>query len=115
MATSRELFARARADIVEVTPAEVESKLNDEHVVFLDVREADEHEQGTIPGTHHIPRGFLELQVEGRIPDKSTEVVIYCAGGVRSALAAKTMQELGYSNVSSLIGGFNRWKDEGRT
>ncbi len=114
MATSRELFARARADIVEITPAEAESKLNDERVIFLDVREADEHEQGTIPGTHLIPRGFLELQVEGRIPDKSTEVVIYCAGGIRSALAAKTMQELGYSNVSSLIGGFNRWKDEGR-
>ena len=115
MPTSRELFARARAGIVEITPAEAEAKMQDANVIFLDVREADEHEQGTIPGAHHIPRGFLELQVEGRIPDRSAEVIIYCAGGIRSALAAQTMQDLGFKNVSSMIGGFNRWKDEGRT
>ncbi|MCL4434473.1 MAG: molybdopterin-synthase adenylyltransferase MoeB [Actinobacteria bacterium] len=115
MPTSRELFARARAGIVEITPAEAEAKMQDANVIFLDVREADEHEQGTIPGAHHIPRGFLELQVEGRIPDRSAEVIIYCAGGIRSALAAQTMQDLGFKSVSSLIGGFNRWKDEGRT
>ncbi len=115
MPTSRELFARARAGIVEITPAEAEAKIQDSGVIFLDCREADEHEQGTIPGAHHIPRGFLELQVEGRIPDRSVEVIIYCAGGIRSALAAQTMQDLGYKTVSSMIGGFNRWKDEGRT
>ncbi len=62
----------------------------------------------------HIPRGTLETSVEGRIPDKSAHVVVYCAGGTRSAFAAQTMQELGYTDVASVVGGFNRWKDEGR-
>ena len=62
----------------------------------------------------HLPRGHLEFQVEGKLPDKSGPVVVYCAGGVRSAFAAKTMQDLGYDDVQSLIGGFNKWKDDGR-
>jgi molybdopterin/thiamine biosynthesis adenylyltransferase len=62
----------------------------------------------------HIPRGFLELQVEGRVPDKDRKVVVYCAGGTRSALAAQALGQLGYSDVASLTGGFNKWKDEGR-
>ena len=61
-----------------------------------------------------LPRGNLESQIEGRITDKSTPVVVMCAGGVRSAFAARTLQDLGYDNVKSMIGGFNRWKDEGR-
>jgi molybdopterin/thiamine biosynthesis adenylyltransferase/rhodanese-related sulfurtransferase len=82
--------------------------------VFLDVREADEYEQGTIPGSLHIPRGYVELQVEGRLPDKSAPVVVYCAGGTRSAFAAKALGDLGYTDVVSMAGGFNKWKDEGR-
>ncbi len=82
---------------------------------FLDVREADEYAQGAIPGAIHLPRGSLELQVESRLPDKDRPVVIYCAGGVRSALAAKALQDLGYVDVVSMAGGFNRWKDEGRS
>ena len=65
----------------------------------LDVREPDEYEQGAIPGAIHIPRGHLEAQIENRHPDKTTPVVVYCAGGVRSAFAAKTLQELGYTDV----------------
>jgi molybdopterin/thiamine biosynthesis adenylyltransferase/rhodanese-related sulfurtransferase len=112
VATTRELLNEAKAGIREVEPAEVVPRLSE--VVLLDVREADEHDQGALPGAIHVPRGFLEFQVEGRIPDKSAPVVVYCAGGNRSAFAARTLQDLGYSDVVSLIGGFNRWKDEGR-
>jgi molybdopterin/thiamine biosynthesis adenylyltransferase/rhodanese-related sulfurtransferase len=112
VATTRELLNQAKAAIREVQPDEVEPRLGD--VVVLDVREADEYEQGALPGAVHVPRGYLELQVEGRIPDKSRPVVVYCAAGVRSAFAAKTLGDLGYQDVVNLVGGFNRWKDEGR-
>ena len=82
--------------------------------MVLDVREPDEYEQGAIPGAVHIPRGHLESQVEGRIADQTAPIVVYCAGGVRSAFAAKTLSELGYTDVVSMAGGFNKWKDEGR-
>ena len=81
---------------------------------MLDVREPDEYDEGALPGAVHIPRGHLEAQVEGRLLDKSAPVVVYCAGGVRSAFAAKTLAELGYTDVFSMAGGFGRWKDEGR-
>jgi molybdopterin/thiamine biosynthesis adenylyltransferase/rhodanese-related sulfurtransferase len=112
MASTRELLKEAKSAIREVQADEVEPRLGE--VVLLDVREADEYEQGALPGAIHLPRGFLEFQVEGRIPDKSAPIVAYCAAGSRSAFAAKTLAELGYSDVVSLVGGFNRWKDEGR-
>jgi molybdopterin/thiamine biosynthesis adenylyltransferase/rhodanese-related sulfurtransferase len=102
----------AKSHIREVTPADVVDLVGT--TVFLDVREPDEYEQGTVPGAIHIPRGHLEFQVEGRLVDKSAPVVVYCAGGVRSAFAAKTLGDLGYTDVVSVDGGFNRWKDEGR-
>ncbi len=114
MPTFREMLASAKAAIREVEPAEAEREIADGGAVVLDVREPDEYEQGALPDAVHIPRGTLETSVEGRIPDKSSHVVIYCAGGTRSAFAAQTLQELGYSDVASVIGGFNRWKDEGR-
>ncbi len=113
MATFREMLAEAKSTIREVDPAEAEQEIADGAVV-LDVREPDEYEQGALAGAIHIPRGTLETSVEGRIPDKSAHVLVYCAAGVRSAFAARTMQELGYADVTSVIGGFNRWKDEGR-
>ncbi len=114
MPTFREMLADAKAAVREVEPAEAEEELGRDKAVVLDVREPDEYEQGALPGAVHIPRGTLETSVEGKIPDKSSRVVVYCAGGTRSAFAAKTLQELGYSDVASVIGGFNRWKDEGR-
>jgi molybdopterin/thiamine biosynthesis adenylyltransferase/rhodanese-related sulfurtransferase len=114
VATARELLSEAKSGIREAQGDEVEPRLDENGVVWLDVREADEYEQGAIPGALHLPRGQLEFQVEGRIPDKAAPVVVYCAGGVRSAFAAKTMTDLGYGDVVSLVGGFNRWKDEGR-
>ena len=114
MPTFREMLAEAKAAVREIEPSEAEQEIAAGNAVVLDVREPDEYEQGALPETLHIPRGTLETSVEGRIPDKSSHVVVYCAGGTRSAFAAKTLQELGYTDVASVVGGFNRWKDEGR-
>ncbi len=114
MPTFREMLANAKSSIREIEPADAAEEIAAGPTVVLDVREPDEYEQGALPGAVHIPRGTLETSVEGRIPDKSSHVVVYCAGGTRSAFAAQTMQELGYTDVASVIGGFNRWKDEGR-
>ena len=111
VSSPRDLLNAAKAEIREVDPHQVAADLD--HYTLLDVREPDEYEQGAVPGAVHIPRGNLEFSVEGRILDKSTPVAVYCAGGVRSAFATKTLQDLGYSDVVSVIGGFNKWKDEG--
>ena len=81
--------------------------------VVLDVREQDEVEQGMIPGAIHIPRGYLELRIEQFAPDKEVPVVIYCASGIRSALATETLQQMGYADVANLKGGFGAWKEAG--
>jgi molybdopterin/thiamine biosynthesis adenylyltransferase/rhodanese-related sulfurtransferase len=113
MATNfRDLLARTKQDIREIDPAAAEEQLGD--ATFLDVRELDEFEQGTIPGAVFIPRGHLESQVENKVPARDRPVVVYCAGGTRSAFAAKTLQELGYEDVVSMTGGFGRWKNEDR-
>ncbi len=111
MPSPRDLLNAAKADIREVDPKEVAEHLD--HYRILDVREPDEYQQGALPGAVHVPRGQLEFSIEGRLPDKSAPIAVYCAGGTRSAFAAKTLQELGYSDVVSVIGGFNKWKDEG--
>jgi molybdopterin/thiamine biosynthesis adenylyltransferase/rhodanese-related sulfurtransferase len=113
MPTFRDLLNTARSRIAEAPPDQAASLLRRPGTVALDVREPDEYEQGALKDAVHIPRGFLELQVGGRIPDRDTPIVVYCAGGVRSAFAADTLAQLGYSNVVNMIGGFNRWKDEG--
>ena len=114
MPSFRDLLADAKRQITEVETVEVEARLAKEPVNVLDVREPDEFEQGALAGAIHIPRGHLEAQIETRIVDKSAPVVVYCAGGVRSAFATKTLQDLGYTNVVSMAGGFGKWKDEGR-
>jgi len=113
MATFRDLLSSAKAEIVEITTDEAAERIAAGHLV-LDVREPDEYAEGALEGVIHIPRGHLEAQIENRIVDKTLPVVVYCAGGVRSAFAAKTLQELGYESVASMDGGFGRWKDEGR-
>ena len=114
MASFRELLAATKAVVSEVDTHQADTAREHPDTVFLDVREPEEHEQGAIPGALHIARGQLEGSIEARIPDKDTRVVIHCASGIRSVFAAKTMAELGYTNVVSLAGGFNKWKDEGR-
>jgi molybdopterin/thiamine biosynthesis adenylyltransferase/rhodanese-related sulfurtransferase len=113
MATFRDLLAAAKAEITETDTATAADRIAAGAVV-LDVREPDEYDQGALPGAVHIPRGHLEAQVENKLTDKTAPVVVYCAGGVRSAFAAKTLQELGYHEVLSVAGGFGKWKDEGR-
>ena len=113
MSSPRELLNAAKAVITEIDPHEVAANIS--HYTLLDVREPDEYEQGAVPGAVHIPRGNLEFSVEGRIQDKNAPLAVYCAGGVRSAFATKTLQDIGYTNVVSIIGGFNKWKDEGLT
>ncbi len=81
--------------------------------ILIDVREKDEWVEGSIPGARWIPRGFLELRIEDQVPERSSEIVLYCAGGTRSALAAQSLAELGYTNVKSLAGGFSAWKRAG--
>jgi molybdopterin/thiamine biosynthesis adenylyltransferase/rhodanese-related sulfurtransferase len=114
MPSFRDLLADAKRQITEVETVDVEARLAKESLSVLDVREPDEFEQGALAGAIHIPRGHLEAQIETRIVDKSSPVVVYCAGGVRSAFATKTLQDLGYTNVVSMAGGFGKWKDEGR-
>lgn len=115
MASFRELLAAAKSRITEIDTAEAQRRVDAGNVLLLDVREPDEHEQGAIPGALHIPRGHLEAQIEGRVSDKNQAIVVYCAGGVRSAFAADTLATLGYTDVVSMDGGFGKWKDEGRT
>ena len=111
MSTPRDLLNAAKAEIREIDPNDVAARLD--HFTLLDVREPEEYEQGAVPGAVHLPRGNLEFSVEGRLPDKDAPIAVYCAGGVRSAFATKTLQDLGYTDVASIIGGFNKWKDEG--
>ena len=114
MATFRDLLANAKSQIVEIDTAAAEARIQAGNVFVLDVREPDEYDEGALENAVHIPRGHLEAQIEGRALDHDQTIVVYCAGGVRSAFAARTLQELGYSDVLSMAGGFGKWKDEGR-
>jgi len=114
MASYRELLREAKQQIREVDTATADELRSHPRAVVLDVREPDEYEQGAIPGALHIPRGHLESNVESRVPDRATPLIVHCAAGNRSAFAAKTLEQLGYTDVVSVAGGFNKWKDEGR-
>ena len=114
MPSFRELLNAAKAQIREVDTAEADKLRQQPRAIVLDVREPDEYEQGAIPGAVHIPRGTLESSIESRVHDKATPLVVHCAGGTRSAFAAQTLAALGYTDVVSVAGGFNKWKDEGR-
>ncbi|MEJ7730558.1 MAG: molybdopterin-synthase adenylyltransferase MoeB [Polyangiaceae bacterium] len=112
--TYTDLMAETRKQVKTVTLEEIKRRLESKTpMVLLDVREKDEVRAGFIPGAVSIPRGFLEIQVEQKLTDKSAPIVVYCAGGTRSVLAARTLAELGYTNVESANPGFVRWKDLG--
>src|ERR1700678_4229059 len=114
MASFRDLLRDTKVRIREVDTASAAADLDRPGTVVLDVREPDKFEQGALPGAIHIPRGHLESQVESRVTDHDAHIVVYCAGGTRSAFAADTLTQLGYTDVVSMAGGFNKWKDEGR-
>src|SRR6266481_2562305 len=113
MATSKNILDEARKSIKQIDIDEARRMLEKPDTVLVDVREADEWRQGHIPNAVAIPRGFLELRVEEKIPDHKTPVILQCASGTRSLLAARTLKELGYENVYNMTGGFNSWKDRG--
>lgn len=111
MPTFDTLLRDLRSSCAEVDPATLNAELGNGHApIVIDVREADEHAQGVIPGTVHIPRGFLELRIEKKAFDRAAPIVLYCASGTRSLLSARSLVELGYTNVRSLAGGFSAWK-----
>ncbi len=114
MAGFRELLALTKSRITEIDTSLAQQHITAGGVLVLDVREPDEYDQGALPDALHIPRGHLEAQIEAKALDKNQTIVVYCAGGVRSAFAAETLQILGYSNVLSMAGGYGKWKDEGR-
>ena len=110
--TYPDLMADVRKRTKQVSLEELKRRLDSgEKMTLVDVREKDEWRAGYIPGALSIPRGFLEIQAEQKLPDKNARIVAYCAGGTRSALAAATLQELGYANVETANPGFVRWKD----
>ncbi|MCA9672706.1 MAG: molybdopterin-synthase adenylyltransferase MoeB [Myxococcales bacterium] len=114
MGTVQDMLGSIRQRVREVTPdetREIHSKGNG--TVIVDVRDKDEVDAGLIPGAVHLPKSFLELRVEQAIPERDTPIIAYCAGGVRSLLAADALQRLGYTNVSSMSGGFSRWQQQG--
>ena len=114
MASGTDLIREIKAKIAEVDPKDVHQNGAGNGTVIVDVREQHEFEESHIPGAVHVPRGHLEQRIEGAAPDKSQHVVLYCASGNRSALAANTMQDLlGYENVESMRGGITLWKDRG--
>jgi molybdopterin/thiamine biosynthesis adenylyltransferase/rhodanese-related sulfurtransferase len=115
---SREIMRRARQQVPEWTPDQVHEALRqtgsgEPEIVLVDVREKHEWAEGYIPGALHVPRGYLELQIEEAVPDKSRPVVLYCAGGVRSLIAGATLKQMGYQNVISMAGGFGQWRARG--
>ena len=116
---SREILRKARKQVPEWAANQVHNELEqkgstqDQDFVLVDVREKNEWNEGHIPGAIHVPRGYLELQIEEAVPDKSKKVVLYCAGGVRSLMAGNTLQQMGYEDVVSMAGGFGQWKASG--
>ena len=112
--TYKQIMEEARQVVPEASPDEVKSKLDrGTPPMLLDVREKEEFRQGYVPGAVSLPRGFLEMRVEDAVPDKNTPIVAYCAGGTRSLLAGRILKELGYTNVTSMRGGFTAWKNQG--
>src|ERR671932_1443088 len=116
MPSGAELIRTIKSQITEVDPSEVHELISNGHngYVLVDVREQHEFEESHVPGAVHVPRGHLESRIEGAAPDRSQRVILYCASGNRSALAAKTLRDdLGYENVESMTGGYTLWKDRG--
>jgi rhodanese-related sulfurtransferase len=104
----------AKTRVKECTVADVTARLNHgEKLNIVDVREESEYAAGHVPGALHLGKGVIERDVEAKFPDKSAELVLYCGGGFRSALAADNLQKMGYTNVISMDGGMRDWRQSG--
>jgi len=106
----QELVADAKKKITEISPTDAASKSKSSDAVIVDVREKDEWDDGHIPDAVHMSRGMLELEIEDKFPDRNTTIICHCGSGGRSALAAESLQKMGYKNVRSMVGGFKAWK-----
>lgn len=114
MTNFRDLLKQVKEQIEQVTPQEVHERLDaGDRLELLDVREPDEASRGVIPGARNLSRAHFESRVEDVVPDKGAEVVVYCASGTRSAFAVRTLEELGYEDVKSMSGGYNKWAELG--
>ena len=112
--SSQELLAQVKGEVKEMSMEELKEKLDrNDDLALIDVREQDEVDQGVIIGATHIPRGFLELRIENTESDRDKEIVLYCAGGNRSALAAQSLEAMGYTNVISMREGYTGWSGAG--
>jgi rhodanese-related sulfurtransferase len=107
------LVADAKKKITEISPTEAAAKLKSGEAVIVDVREKDEWDEGHIPDAIHMSRGTIELDVEEKVPDSNSMIICHCGGGGRSALAAESLQKMGYKNVHSMAGGFKAWRAGG--
>jgi len=107
------LVAEAKKHVIEISPQDAAAKLNSGEAVIVDVRDQDEWDEGHIPGANHMSRGTIELDIEEKVPDPSAMIICHCGGGGRSALAAESLQKMGYKNVRSMAGGLKAWKAVG--
>jgi len=107
------MLQEAKLSTTELSPQQVDESMKGAPVTLVDVREADEWRAGHLPGAVHVPRGFLEMQAEQKVPDKNTPIIVYCAGGNRSALASSTLRQMGYTAVRHMKGGFSSWREAG--
>src|SRR6059036_1172483 len=108
-----ELVADAKKKITEISPTDTASKTKSSDTVIVDVREKDEFDESHITDAVRMSRGMLELEVEEKFPDRNMTIICHCGGGGRSALAAESLQKMGYKNVRSMAGGFRAWKAAG--
>ena len=110
----QELVSEAKAETEQTDVESVHDALESgEGVTVLDVREPAEYAEAHIPGAEHLPRGLLEYLAEDRLPDRDARIVVHCASGGRSALATKSLKEMGYTNVANMEGGINAWREKG--
>jgi rhodanese-related sulfurtransferase len=107
------LVADAKKNITEIRPTDAAEKLKSGNTVIVDVREKDEWDEEHIPDAIHLSRGTIELEIEEKVPDPNTTIICHCGGGGRSALAAESLQKMGYKNVRSMAGGLKAWKAAG--
>ncbi len=109
----QKLVADAKRNITEIRPTDAAEQMKSGDAVMVDVREKDEWGERHIPDAIHFSRGMVEIDVEERVPDLNTTIILHCGGGGRSALAAESLQKMGYKNVRSMAGGFKAWKAAG--
>jgi rhodanese-related sulfurtransferase len=109
----QKLVSEAKKHITEISPQDAAAKSSSGEAVIIDVRDKDEWDEEHIPGATHMSRGTIEVDIEEKVPDPNAMVICHCGGGGRSALAAESLQKMGYKNVRSMAGGFKAWKAAG--